>query len=245
MPKLEGKVAVVTGGSAGIGLETARLFAEEGAFVYITGRRKPELEKAIAFVGHSIAAVQCDVSNPVELEEFYSRVSMEKGNIDVLVANAGVLEVRNLPDISRDHFDRTFGVNVWGTFLTVQKAPPLLNRGAAVILVSSIGAFKGVPAHGIYAATKAAIRSFGRTWTAELKERKIRVNTLTPGPVETPMFETYENADRMREYFTAAIPLGRMGRPIELAKAALFLASDESSFVAGAELVVDGGMTAV
>ena len=245
MPKLDGKVAVVTGGSAGIGLETARLFAEEGAFVYIIGRRKLELEKAIALVGEGIAAVQCDVSNPIELEQLYSRVSVEKGNIDVLVANAGFLEERNLPDISRDHFDRTFGVNVWGTFLTVQKALPLLNRGAAVILVSSIAAFKGVPAHGIYSATKAAIRSFGRTWTAELKDRKIRVNTLTPGPVETPMFEAYENADRMREYFTIAVPLGRMGRPIELAKAALFLASDESSFVAGAELVVDGGMTAV
>lgn len=245
MAKLDGKVAVVTGGSAGIGLETARLFAEEGATVYITGRRKPELEEAVALVGHGIVGIQCDISNSAEVEHFYSRVGIEKGNIDVLVANAGILEERNLPDVTRDHFDRTFGVNVWGTFLTVQKALPLLSRGGAVILVSSIGAFKGVPAHAIYSATKAAIRSFGRTWTAELKDKDIRVNTLTPGPVETPMFEAYENADRMREYFTTAIPLGRMGRPTELAKAALFLASNDSSFVAGAELVVDGGMTAV
>jgi NAD(P)-dependent dehydrogenase (short-subunit alcohol dehydrogenase family) len=245
MLRLDGKVAVITGGNGGIGLETARRFVEEGAFVYITGRRQSELDKALQLIGHDVRAVRADVSDEDDLDRLYAQVRSEKGTIDVLVANAGFLEQQKLGEITRNHFDKTFDINARGTLFTVQKAIPLMCDSASIILISSIAGFKGLVAHGVYSATKAAIRSYARTWTAELKDRRIRVNTLTPGPVETPMIESYEGADKMRQYFSEVIPLGRMGRPIEIANAALFLASDESSFVAGAELVVDGGMTAI
>jgi NAD(P)-dependent dehydrogenase (short-subunit alcohol dehydrogenase family) len=245
MLRLDGKVAVITGGSSGIGLETAKRFVEEGAFVYITGRRQAELDKAVQLIGRGVRAIRADIANEGDLDRLYALVQAEKGSIDVLVANAGFLEERKLGEITADHFDKTFDINARGTLFTVQKVLPLVRDGGSIILVSSIAGFKGLPAHGTYSATKAAIRSYARTWTAELKDRRIRVNTLTPGPVETPIIESYEGADKMRQYFSEVIPLGRMGRPIEIANAALFLASDESSFVAGAELVVDGGMTAI
>ncbi|HUB95314.1 MAG TPA: SDR family oxidoreductase, partial [Stellaceae bacterium] len=222
-----------------------RRFVEEGAFVYITGRRQAELDKAATLVGHDIAAVRADIGNDGDLDRLFAQVRAEKGRIDVLMANAGFLEEQKLGETTPDHFDKTFGINARGTYFTVQKALPLIRDGGSIILVSSIAAFKGFPAHDTYAATKAAVRSFARTWTAELKDRRIRVNTLTPGPIETPIIDTYKGADQMRAFFSQAIPLGRMGRPVEIANAALFLASDESSFVAGAELVVDGGMTAI
>jgi len=245
MLRLNGKIAVITGGNGGIGLETAKRFVEEGAFVYITGRRQSELDKAVALIGHDVKAIRADVSNENELDRLYDQVKTEKGRVDVLVANAGFLEQSKLGEVTRDHFDKIFDINARGTFFTVQKALPLIGNGGSIILIGSIAGFKGLAAHGVYSATKAAIRSYARTWTAELRDRRIRVNTLTPGPVETPMIESYEGADKMREYFSQVIPLGRMGRPVEIANAALFLASDESSFVAGAELVVDGGMTAI
>ncbi len=245
MLRLDGKIAVITGGNGGIGLETARRFVEEGAFVYITGRRQVELDKAVELIGHDVKAVRADISSEGDLDRLYGQVQAEKGRIDVLVANAGFLEQQKLGGITREHFDKSFDINARGTLFTVQKALPLMREGASIILISSIAAFKGLPGHGVYSATKAAIRSYARTWTAELKDRRIRVNTLTPGPVETPIIDSYDGADKMRKYFSEVIPLGRMGRPIEIANAALFLASDESSFVAGAELVVDGGMTAI
>jgi NAD(P)-dependent dehydrogenase (short-subunit alcohol dehydrogenase family) len=245
MLRVDGKVAVVTGGNSGIGLAIARRLADEGAFVYITGRRQAELDKAVEFIGSNAEAVRADITNEGDLDRLYAQVRAKKGRIDILVANAGFLEERKLGEITADHFDKTFGINARGTLYTVQKALPLIRDGGSIILVSSIAGFKGLPAHGTYSATKAAIRSYTRTWTAELKDRRIRVNTLTPGPVETPIIESYEGADKMRRYFSQIIPLGRMGRPEEIANAALFLASDEASFVAGAELVVDGGMTAI
>jgi NAD(P)-dependent dehydrogenase (short-subunit alcohol dehydrogenase family) len=245
MLRLDGKVALITGGGSGIGLETARRFVEEGAFVYITGRRQAELDKAVALIGRNIIAVAADVAREGDLDRLYAQIQVQKKRIDILVANAGILEQRELGEITADHFDKIFDINARGTLFTVQKALPLMRDGGSIVLVSSIAGFKGLPAHGVYSATKAAIRSYSRTWTAELKNRRIRVNTLTPGPVETPIIESYEGADEMRTYFSQVIPLGRMGDAKEIANAALFLASDESSFVAGAELVVDGGMTAV
>jgi len=245
MARLKNKIALVTGGSSGIGLATARRFVEEGAFVYITGRRQAELDKAVMSIGDNVKAIRADSANNSDLDRVYAQIEAEKGKLDVLVANAGILENQKLGDVTAESFDKSISVNARGTLFTVQKALPLMRNGGSVILLGSIAASMGFPAHGAYSATKAAVRSFVRTWTAELKDRAIRVNTLSPGPVETPIISTYEGADKMREQFSALIPLGRMGRPVEIANAALFLASDESSFVAGAELVVDGGMSAV
>jgi NAD(P)-dependent dehydrogenase (short-subunit alcohol dehydrogenase family) len=245
MSRLKGKIAVVTGGSSGIGLATARRFVEEGAFVFITGRRQSELDKAVASIGRNVEAIRADAANDNDLDRLYARVESEKGKIDVLVANAGILENQKLGDVTADSFDKSFGINARGTLFTVQKALPLMNNRGSVVLIGSIASSMGFPAHGAYSATKAAIRSYARTWTAELRDRGIRVNTLSPGPIETPIIDTYEGADEMRKQFSTLIPLGRMGRPEEIANAALFLASDESSFVAGVELAVDGGMSAV
>jgi NAD(P)-dependent dehydrogenase (short-subunit alcohol dehydrogenase family) len=249
MARLDGKIALVTGGSSGIGLATARRFVEEGAFVYITGRRQGELDKAVASIGRNIAAVRADISDDHDLDRLFAQIRAEKDKIDVLVANAGFFELQPLGAITAENFDKTFGINARGTLFTVQKALPLMRAGGSIILVSSIASVKGLPAHDTYSATKAAIRSYARSWTAELKGRNIRVNTLSPGPVETPIIDTYdtlnEGADKVRAQFTSLIPLSRMGRPEEIASAALFLASNESSFVAGIDLVVDGGLTAV
>lgn len=245
MARLKDKIALVTGGSSGIGLATARRFADEGAFVYITGRRQAELAKAVSSIGRNVTAIRADSANDADLDRLYAQIEGENGRLDVLVANAGVLENQTLGEVTSESFEKSFGINARGTLFTVQKALPLMCKGGSVILIGSIAGSMGFPALGAYNATKAAIRSYSRTWTAEFRGRGIRVNTLSPGPIETPMFASSEDADKLREHFVTLIPLGRMGRPEEIANAALFLASDESSFVAGVELVVDGGMSAV
>jgi NAD(P)-dependent dehydrogenase (short-subunit alcohol dehydrogenase family) len=242
MSKLKGKVAVITGGSSGQGLATAKRFVEEGAFVYT-------LDKAVSPIGGRVAAVQGDVSNLADLDRFYAKVAGEKRRIDVLFAAAGIVDSQPLGEMTEESFDRQFAVNTRGLAFTVKKALPLLNDGAAIILVTSIAERKGIPGLGAYSATKAAVGSFVRTWTAELKDRRIRVNAICPGPIDTPIFEqvapTKEGADRRRAQDAAAVPFGRLGRPEEIASTALFLASDEASFIAGADLQVDGGMTAI
>lgn len=249
MSTLNGKVAVITGGSSGIGLATAKRFVQEGAHVYITGRRQSELERATREIGSNVTAVRGDVSNLEDLDALYKKIAADKRKVDIVVANAGFVEFGFLPSATPEHFDKTFNINARGTFFTVQKALPLMNDGGSVILVSSGVHIKGVPQYTVYGATKAAVRSFARSWAAELKGRRIRVNTLSPGATDTPIidgqFKTREEAEGARKYFSGVIPLGRLGRPEELASAALFLASDESSYVTGADLMVDGGWTQV
>jgi NAD(P)-dependent dehydrogenase (short-subunit alcohol dehydrogenase family) len=240
------KVAVITGGSSGIGLATAKRFVEEGAYVFITGRRQAELERAGTEIGHSVMPVQGHVADLTALDRLYARVAREKGVVDIVFANAGVVEHRTIDTVTPEHFDKTFNVNVRGLLFTVQKALPLMTRRGSIILTASVLDVKGVAAHGVYSATKAAVRSLARTWTTELKDRGIRVNALSPGATETPIidgqFATKEQAKRAREAFSAVTPLGRLGRPEELASAALFLASDDSSYVTGIDLHVDGGL---
>jgi NAD(P)-dependent dehydrogenase (short-subunit alcohol dehydrogenase family) len=249
MSKLKGKVALVTGGSSGIGLATAKRFVDEGAFVYIMGRRQAELDKAVSLIGGTVTAVQGDVSNLADLDRLYAKVASEKGKIDVIFAGAGTVYPQPLAETTEESFDRMFAINTRGLAFTVKKALPLLNDGAAIIVITSIAVHKGIPGFTAYSATKAAVRSFVRTWTAELKDRRIRVNAISPGPIDTPIFEqqggSKEGADQARAQFAAAVPFGRLGRPEEIASTALFLASDEASFVAGVELPVDGGMTAI
>ena len=249
MSRLTGKIAVVTGGNSGIGLATAKRFVEEGAYVFIAGRRQAELDKATQLIGSNVRAVQGDVTRLEDLERLFEIVAKEKGHLDVLVANSGIVEQVKLEDIGNEHYDRTFDVNARAPLFTVQKALPLMRQGGSIILVGSIAAYMGFPAHSTYSATKAVIRSYARTWTAEFQARGIRVNTLSPGPIDTPIIDgqatTKEGADAIRAHFVSVIPLGRMGRAEEIANAALFLASDESSFVAGIDLSVDGGMGAV
>ncbi|BCF95063.1 SDR family NAD(P)-dependent oxidoreductase [Paraburkholderia largidicola] len=249
MSKFLGKVAVVTGGSSGIGLATAKLFVEEGAFVYIAGRRQAELDKAVQEIGHNVVGVQCDVQNMADLERLYAKVRTERGVLDILVANSGIVDPQSLAETTEESFDKVFGVNVRGLTFTVQKALPLLPDGAAIVLIASIAWVKGIPGYGTYSATKAAVRSFVRTWTAELKERRIRINAVSPGPIDTPIMDsqapTKEAADQVRASFAAAVPFGRIGRPEEVAAAVSFLASADASFIAGVDLPVDGGMIAV
>jgi len=246
MKKLEGKVAVITGGSSGIGLATAQRFAsEEGAYVFITGRRQNELDAAVKQIGKNVSGVQGDVSNLADLDRLYTTVKEQKGRIDILFANAGVAELVPLGEITEAHFDKTFGINVKGLLFTVQKALPLFQdaRRGSIILNASIGASKGFPATSVYSATKAAIRSFARTWTVELKQRKIRVNAISPGPIETPMSSGAD--EQLMRSIISSVPMGRMGSPDEVAKAVSFLASDDSSYVTGIELFVDGGMAQI
>jgi len=249
MGKLSGKIAIVTGGNSGIGLATAKLFAAEGARVVITGRRKPELEAAVEEIGHGAVGIQGDVSKLADLDNFYVEVKRKFGRIDVLFANAGIAEVAPLDAVTEAHFDKHFDINVKGLLFTVQKALPLIVDGGAIILNSSIANTKGMAAFGVYSATKAAVRSFARTWTTELKDRKIRVNAISPGPIETPIFGKMGLPNQQIEEFganvSAQVPLGRFGKAEEIAKAALFLASDDASYVAGVDLYVDGGMVAV
>jgi NAD(P)-dependent dehydrogenase (short-subunit alcohol dehydrogenase family) len=249
MLKLKGKVALVTGGSSGIGLATAKRFVEEGAFVYITGRRQAELDKAVSLIGGSVTAVQGDVSKFVDLDRLYAKIASEKGKIDILFAGAGTVHPQPLAEVTEESYDKLFAINARGLVFTVQKALPLLNDGGAIIAISSIATYKGIPGFTAYSGTKAAVRSFVRTWTAELKDRRIRVNAISPGPINTPIFEVQtgskEGAEQARAQFASAVPFGRLGRPEEIASAALFLASDEASFVAGVDLPVDGGMTAI
>ncbi len=249
MSALMGKVAVITGGSSGIGFATAKRFVKEGAYVFITGRRQAELDKAMAEIGNNVTTIKGDVSNFGDLDKLYAEIAAKKGKIDILFANAGFVERLPMAAVTLEHFDKTFNINARGVFFTVQKALPYLNDGASIILTGSGVWVKGIPAYGTYAATKAALRSFVRTWTTELKDRKIRVNIISPGAVETPIidgqFDSKEAADEARQYFSSITPLGRLGRPEEIAAAALFLASDESSYIAGIDLPIDGGSTAV
>jgi len=249
MGKLQGKVAVITGGNSGIGLATAKRFAEEGAHVVITGRREKELKAAAASIGGNVTTVTGDVTRLEDLDRLYAVVKEEHGHIDVLFANAGWGEVAPLPVASEAHFDKTFDLNAKGQFFTVQKALPLFKDGGSIILNSSVSNVMGVPAFGVYAASKAAVRSFARSWTVELKDRKIRVNTVSPGPIDTEALAkaglTPEQADQAAAQFVTQVPLGRRGKPEEIAAAVVFLASDEASYIAGVDLAVDGGMAQV
>ena len=243
--KLEGKVALVTGGSTGIGLATAKQFVAEGAYVYITGRRQPELDAAVKTIGSNVKAIKADASVLADLDALYAQIKQEKGRVDVIFANAGGGEFAPLGSITEEHFDKTFNTNVKGLLFTVQKALPLLPDGASIILNASIVSIKGMPAFSVYSATKAAVRSFARSWTTDLKERKIRVNVISPGPIATPgvdgLAKTEEERKGLYAQLSSMVPLGRVGQPEEIAKAAVFLASDDSSYVAGIELFVDGG----
>jgi len=238
MGKLQGKVAVITGGSTGIGLAVARRFIAEGAYVFITGRRKKELDDAVAELGHNVTGVQGDVANLADLDHLYDTVKA-KGRIDILVANAGVGELAPLESVTEEHFDKIFSINVRGTLFTVQKALPVLNDGGSIILTGSVASAKGTPAFTVYGASKAALRNFVRGWTVELKDRRIRCNVLSPGPIATALVDG--QPQKVIEMLASTIPMGRPGEPDEVAKAALFLASDDSSFVTGIELFVDGG----
>ncbi|ACI52080.1 short-chain dehydrogenase/reductase SDR [Gluconacetobacter diazotrophicus PA1 5] len=243
--KLEGKIALVTGGSAGIGLATARLFAGEGAHVYITGRRRPELDAAVSAAGGGISAIQADVAKLPDLDRVYDQIGREKGRVDIVFANAGLGEMVPLGAITEDHYDRIFDINVKGVVFTVQKALPLMPDGGAIVLNASIASIKGFPAFSIYAATKAAVRSFARSWTSDLKDRGIRVNVVSPGPIDTPLLNhTFSDPDE-KKALAATVVMGRVGRAEEVASAVLFLASSDASFVTGVELFVDGGAAQV
>jgi len=238
MGKLQGKVAVITGGSTGIGLATAKLFVREGAYVFITGRRQKELDEAVKAIGSNISGVQGDVAKLADLDRLYETIK-GKGRIDIVFANAGIVEIATLKEVTEKNFDKIFNINVKGTLFTVQKALPLLNDGGSIILMGSVASAKGTPGWSVYGASKAAIRNFVRGWTVELKDRRIRSNVLSPGPIETPLAAA-QPQDAIAS-IVSTIPMGRMGEPDEVAKAALFLASDDSSFVTGIELFVDGG----
>ena len=247
MKRLEGKVAVITGGSSGMGLATAQRFIDEGAYVFITGRRQNEIDSAVKQIGknNNVTGVQGDVSNLADLDRLYDTVKQQKGRIDVLFANAGIIELAPLGSITESHFDKIFNINVKGLLFTVQKALPLFQDGGSIILTASINSSKGFETSTVYSATKAAIRSFARTWTVDLKHRKIRVNAISPGPIDTPILnsavQTEEEIEQIKASLVASVPMGRMGSPDEVAKAALFLASDDSGFITGIELTVDGG----
>jgi NAD(P)-dependent dehydrogenase (short-subunit alcohol dehydrogenase family) len=248
-PKLAGKIALVTGGTLGIGLATAQRFVAEGAFVFITGRRQAELDAAVQLLGSSAAGVQSDVSNLADLDRVMATIKAQKGQLDVLFANAGVADFLPVEYITEAHYDHQFDVNVKGTVFTVQKALPLMPDGSTIVLMSSIAGSKGSPYTSIYSASKAAIRSLARTWTSDLKGRGIRVNAISPGPIDTPGFHNAPGTPEQKAQFKAqmlsGVPLGRIGEADEIAKAVLFLVSDDSSFVAGVELFADGGMTQV
>ncbi|TPM24606.1 SDR family oxidoreductase [Mesorhizobium sp. B2-3-5] len=249
MSRLQNKVAVITGGTSGIGLATAQRFVAEGAFVYILARRKDELDKTVASLRGNAAGVQGDVSNVEDLERLYTQIAKDGRKLDIVVANVGAVNSVKLEDVTVDSFNHNFDVNTRGVLFTVQKALPLLKDGASVILTGTIASLRGFPGRTAYAASKAALRSYARTWTTELKGRGIRVNVITPGPCDTPLIDAQESspeaAAAVRAKHAANIPLGRMARPEEIAAAMLFLASDDASFVAGSELLVDGGMCSV
>ena len=239
MSKLEGKIALITGGTSGIGLATARAFVNEGAYTFITGRREAELAAAVKEIGRNVTGIQGDVSNLGDLDHLYAQIRREKGKLDIVFANAGVAKFAALGTITEELYDWTFDINVKGLLFTVQKALPLFNDNGSIFLNGSIASIKGLPAFGVYSASKAAVRSFARTWLIELKERRIRVNVLSPGTIDTPILDPL--GPEAKERFKALIPRGEMGRPEEIATVALFLASSDSSFVNGVELFVDGG----
>src|SRR2546426_5672429 len=249
MGKLEGKVALVTGGNSGIGLATAKQFVNEGAYVFITGRREPELAAAVKEIGSNVTTVQGDVSNLGDLDRLFAQIKREKGTLDIVFANAGAAKSAPFGTITEEHYDAIFNINVKGLLFTVQKALPLVPDGASIILNASIVASKGLPAISVYSATKAAVRSFARTWTTDLQERRIRVNAVSPGFIETPgLNELVASAGaggQRLQMLSTSIPLGRRGTPDEIAKAVVFLASDDSSYITGTELFVDGGFAQV
>jgi NAD(P)-dependent dehydrogenase (short-subunit alcohol dehydrogenase family) len=244
MGKLDGKVAVVTGGSSGLALASAKLFVEEGAYVFITGRRQAALDAAVEEIGRNLTAVQGDASDLEHLDRLYDTVRREQGSIDVLYASAGAAEEGPLGEITPEQFDRQFGLNTRGTLFTVQKALPLFNDGGSIFMTGSIASVKGWPNWSVYAASKAALHAFARVWLSELKDRRIRVNVLSPGQIATPIQEELFDAET-KAAFESLIPRGTMGRPEEIASVALFLASDESSYVNGQELRVDGGTASI
>jgi NAD(P)-dependent dehydrogenase (short-subunit alcohol dehydrogenase family) len=247
--RLEGKVALITGGTSGIGLATAKQFVGEGASVYITGRRDKELAAAVKEVGKNVTGIQGDVSNLGDLDRLFAQIKREKGKLDIVFANAGVAKFAAFGTITEELYDWTFDINVKGLLFTVQKALPLLPDGASIILNSSVVGSKGLPINSVYSATKAAIRSFARTWTTDLKDRRIRVNAVSPGSIDTPglsgLLGSSETGQQRLKMISNNVPLGRLGMPDEIAKAVVFLASDDASFVTGAELFVDGGFAQV
>src|SRR5712691_798722 len=249
MKKLEGKIALITGGNSGIGLATATQFVNEGAYVFITGRREPELAAAIKEIGRNVTGVQGDVSNLGDLDRLFAQIKREKGKLDIVFANAGIARYAPFGKITEDLYDSIFDINVKGLLFTVQKALPLMPDGASIILNASIVASKGFSSNSVYSATKAAVRSFARTWTTDLKDRRIRVNAVSPGPIDTPglndlVASTGAGEQRLR-MLSSSVPLGRLGRPDEIAKAVVFLASDDGSYITGTELFVDGGIAQV
>jgi NAD(P)-dependent dehydrogenase (short-subunit alcohol dehydrogenase family) len=241
--KLKGRTAVITGGTEGIGLATAKLFVKEGAYVFITGRRREQLDEAVKAIGANVFGVRGDVALMDDLDRLYETVARVRGRIDIVFANAGVGEFVSLVAVSEEHFSKIFDINVKGTLFTVQKALPLLNDGGSIILNASVASVKGTAGFGVYAASKAAIRSFARTWTKDLKDRRIRANVVSPGPIDTPLANR-QSADVIAR-IVSTMPMGRMGEPEEVAKVVLFLASEDSSFVTGIELFVDGGRAQV
>jgi len=249
MGKLEGKIALITGGSSGIGLATAKRFVSEGAHVFITGRREAELATAVKEIGKNVTGVRADVSNVAELDRLFAQINREKGRLDIVFANAGIAKYAPLGKITEELYEQIFNINVRGVVFTVQKALPLLADGASIILNASIVASKGLAANSVYSATKAAVRSFARTWTTDLKARSIRVNAISPGSIDTPglsdLLASSEVGKERAKMISTAIPLGRFGTADEIAKAAVFLASDDSSYVTGTEMFVDGGFAQV
>ena len=246
---LTGKVALVTGGNSGIGLATAKRFVSEGAYVFITGRRQKELDAAVKEIGKSVTAVQGDVSKLADLDRLFAQIKKRKGNLDIVFANAGVAKYAALGEITEDFYDSIFDINVKGLLFTVQKALPLLRDGAAIVLNASIVASKGFSSNSVYSASKSAVRSFARTWTTDLKDRGIRVNAVSPGPIDTPgsreLFASSETGQARIKMISQAVPLGRLGTPDEIAQTVAFLASDDASYITGVELFVDGGTAQV
>src|SRR2546429_4691837 len=249
MNKLEGKTALITGGTSGIGLATAKAFVNEGAYTFITGRREAELAAAVKEIGRNVKGIQGDVSNLGNLDRLYAQIKQEKGRLDIVFANAGVAKFAAFGTITEELYDWTFDINVKGLLFTVQKALPLLPDGASIILNASIVASKGLSSNSVYSATKAAVRSFARTWTTDLKDRRIRVNAISPGPIDTPglseLLASSETGEQRKAMISNMVPLGRFGTPDEIAKAVVFLASDDSSYITGTELFVDGGFAQV
>src|SRR5437870_4141859 len=249
MGKLEGKVALITGGSSGIGLATAQEFVSEGAYVFITGRRELELAVAVKEIGTNISGIRADVSNSGDLDRLFSQIKNDKGKLDIVFANAGSAKYAPLGQITEELYDSIFDINVKGVLFTVQKALPLIPEGGSIILNASIVGSKGLPANSVYSATKAAVRSFARTWTTDLKDRRIRVNAVSPGPIDTPglsdLVASTGAGEQRLKMISNSVPLGRLGRPDEIAKAVVFLASDDGSYITGTELFVDGGIAQV
>jgi NAD(P)-dependent dehydrogenase (short-subunit alcohol dehydrogenase family) len=249
MGKLDGKIALITGGNSGIGLATAKEFVNEGAYVFITGRREQELAQAVNEIGRNVTGVQGDVSNLGDLDRLFAQIKRDKGRLDIVFANAGFARYAALGSITEELYDSTFDINVKGLLFTVQKALPLLPDGASIILNASIVASKGFSSNSVYSATKAAVRSFARTWTTDLKDRRIRVNAVSPGSIDTPglsdLLASSEVGEERKKMISNSVPLGRFGTPDEIAKAVVFLASDDASYITATELFVDGGIAQV